>query len=480
MKPHYYSSVLSTLTRGSVKPHQPKCVHSTPFNSRCANTPLVWEEFSVLSTLQFLQCEREAESPRFLNRLRITLTKLPLCKKYEHMHFLKEEKDRFKAAQDVSEIFDILDPYWNYFDYKLLEHLIAQFGNDTLKQTMREYVSDLEQFEKETSIQDYLDATSNSHEIPPELHTVIIEMDRKATECTLYDIRQFKESLANKSSLSAYTMYLKNLGTSSIIVTLAFPEDVLDVIIEELLEATFLDTHKILSVHIPDLMLGPASGLCALSDSDLSDPCSPSPAVSSINLMDDDMSPCSDEHPDQLSVNILVFPPDVLYAPSQLGISDLFSNDDVSENISYSRTSAASSLSVPLDSDVSVSIPPSPAISSINLRDDDVSPEVSDHHSYGGAAGQSPSRQSSKDECLKETDEIVEHVAHKEAGTVIPSLTTPHYPENYSESGYGTVSNLADTEIVSVGSHGPRVPRHSAVSHTSVTSDGGVVTETLC
>lgn len=52
--------------------------------------------------------------------------------------------------------------------------------------------------------------------------------------------------------------------------------------------------------------------------------------------------------------------------------------------------------------------------------------------------------------------------------------------EDYSESGYGTVSNPADTEIISLESHGPRAPHHSAVSHTSVTSKGGVVTETLC
>ena len=130
-----------------------------------------------------------------------------------------------------------------------------------------------------------------------------------------------------------------------------------------------------------------------------------------------------------------------------------------------------------LDSDLSVSDPPSPAVSSINLKDDDISPELSDYDSYIGASGASPSHQSSKDECLKETDEIM---AQKEADIAVPSLTTPHYPEDYSESGYGTVSNRADAEIVSLESHGPRAPSRSAASHTSVTSKGGIVTETLC
>lgn len=340
---------------------------------------------------------------------------------------------------------------------------------------MHEYVSDLERFEKKTSIQDYIDAACSSREIPPELYTVIIEMDRKASECTLYDIRQFKEYLANKSSLGAYTMYLKNVGTNSVVVTLAFPKVASDVIIEELLEATFLDTCNIISINIPDTIFGGSSGLSAFSDSDLSIPESPSPAVSSINLKEDGMSSGSDEHPDQLSVNILIFSPDLPHVPSQFGISDLFSNDGVSENTPYTRTSAASSLSVPLDSDTSVSNPPSPAVSSINLKDDDISQgsdELSDRQSFDGASGRSPSRQSSKDEHL------VEHAAQKDDSSVV--LTTPRYPEDYSESGYGTVSHHTNTEIVSLRSHEPHVPHHSPVTRISETSDGGIVTETLC
>ena len=87
----------------------------------------------------------------FVEKLRITLTTLPVSRRFEHLHFLRDHSDQIMKANSVDEIFKILDRYWDYTDYALLEHLVERFGEEALKKEMSEYVAALEQFEKGTS-----------------------------------------------------------------------------------------------------------------------------------------------------------------------------------------------------------------------------------------------------------------------------------------------------------------------------------------
>ena len=77
------------------------------------------------------------KTKKLLDNLRITLLNLALSTKYKHMRFLKEKEELIKAAKDVSEIFQILYPYWNHVDYSLLEHIVMVFGNRKLKKAMK-------------------------------------------------------------------------------------------------------------------------------------------------------------------------------------------------------------------------------------------------------------------------------------------------------------------------------------------------------
>ena len=208
--------------------------------------------FSVVTHVQVYFCDKETESNKFLGNFRITLINLPLSRKFKHMHFLKEKKVLIKGAQDVSEIFEILSPYWNHVDYDLLEHIVLEFGEKEIKLEVERYISDLIEFEKGTSIQSYVEATSGDRKIPPEFCEIIIKLDRKPSECTLYDIRRFKESVACRSSLSAYSVYLKNVGTGSVEITLAVPDDAVDVFVKAVRDLQLeKDTH-IISVYVKD------------------------------------------------------------------------------------------------------------------------------------------------------------------------------------------------------------------------------------
>ena len=219
---------------------------------------------SVVTHVQCYFCSRETKSKRFIRNFRITLINLPLCSKFKHMNFLNEKKAMIKAAKDVSEIFEVLSPYWNHFDYGLLKRITMEFGDGNVKREVSAYISCLNQLEKETTIQKFVDATRDDRQIPDEFRTVLIKLDRKPSKCTLYDIRQFYESLACRSSVNAYSIYLKKIGTGSIMVTLAVPSEVVHVFVEAIQDLQYEEDAHIESLWVKG-HYGPAS---SLSESD--------------------------------------------------------------------------------------------------------------------------------------------------------------------------------------------------------------------
>ena len=206
------------------------------------------DQFASLVTEVQIYITRKAA--KLLGRLRIMLLNLPLSNKYRHMRFLKEKEELIKAAPDVGEIFQILHPYWNHVDYSLLEHITMEFGNRKLKKAVKVYVSQLIKFEKDTTIQVFVDATCDDRQVPPEFRAILIELDQRPSDCTLYDVRKFKESLVCRSSLSAYSVYLKEIGVGSIVVSLAMPSDVVHVFVEAIQDLQFKRGNHIKSFRI--------------------------------------------------------------------------------------------------------------------------------------------------------------------------------------------------------------------------------------
>ena len=205
---------------------------------------------AVLTHTKIRFANKESRSKRFLSKLCITLTSLPRSSKFRHLHFLRDERKSINNAEDIAEIFDILERHWNWSDYYLLQRLVDEFGNNSLKQEMNKYLEELEQFERTTTIQVFRSAVKRwKHPYNFSKATIILEKD--AAECTLYDIRQLKEDLARESSLDEGAIYYDDVHASSVVVTVAFPQDALELILPAL-DAAFLKRHRITSVTIDD------------------------------------------------------------------------------------------------------------------------------------------------------------------------------------------------------------------------------------
>lgn len=202
---------------------------------------------NVLMHTKICFAEKESESETFLERFKITLTTLPLSKKHQHLHFLKNKKEDIKKARNSEEIFDILEDYWNYSDYDLLEYIIKEFGTKKLKDEMDIYITVLEQFEMKTTIQDYDAASIGEMNIPEHFRTVTIEQGKDPLKCTLYDVRQFENDIVNRAAFNKFAVFKKSVKSSSVEVVLAFPPeayaDLLDIFDEQ-----YKKEHAIVSI----------------------------------------------------------------------------------------------------------------------------------------------------------------------------------------------------------------------------------------
>ena len=105
-----------------------------------------------------------AESKRFVSSFQMALIHLRVHNEGPLAYILKmEERVRIITTEDVEEILGIFKPYWNYFNYEFLEHIVKKFGTSELQQEMKEYIEELELFEKQQAsrtVQVYMKETS--------------------------------------------------------------------------------------------------------------------------------------------------------------------------------------------------------------------------------------------------------------------------------------------------------------------------------
>ena len=194
-------------------------------------------------TISFVK--KEKVSSEFFDIFAITLRNLPLSNKHKHLKFLENEKDCINMAKNIREILNILQPYWNYRDYSFLEKILKEFGTSELQKEMKEYIADIDEFEKTMSVQDCKCAVLNEKPIPDHFEELPLDYFKDPTQCSLYGVRQLVKEIVNQSTLAGgYSVLVKSLGCKPIKIVLAFPPEAYAEL-SEVLDEQFMKTHQL-------------------------------------------------------------------------------------------------------------------------------------------------------------------------------------------------------------------------------------------
>ena len=204
---------------------------------------------NIASATRSVICDKESHYPNFLEEFRDHLFNMPVAQKAAHVKFFRESEDDILEAKNIRKIFVILSRYWNYRNYEVLEQIIIWFCDDSLQTRMQEYCTMLEEFEKATPVDVYVSAISASKSLKVAFSKMVVQIDKPSSECTLYDIRKFKEEIAEAASLRSHSVYIDGVGVHCVMVVLSFPPSALGWVLAAMTQ-DFMSTHHLTDVTV--------------------------------------------------------------------------------------------------------------------------------------------------------------------------------------------------------------------------------------
>ena len=184
-------------------------------------------EFSnLVSDTRASLCQKEDKDKTFLDRFRDHLFFLPVLQKPPHARFFERYEDDILDARSIRKLFAIFRRHCNYSNYEIIFHIVKKFCHE-LQKRMLGYRDSLINFEKLTTVDIFLLAISARP--GGEIHTgftrMVMKINKPASVCTLYEIRELKESIAEKASVHSYSMYIENQEEGSVRVVICVSEE---------------------------------------------------------------------------------------------------------------------------------------------------------------------------------------------------------------------------------------------------------------
>ena len=215
-----------------------------------ANIGLFKELFTDLTVdveLELFQSENQDHL--FFKRFQSYLLALPAAKEGVHVSFFRKSANNILKSKKVQKLFHILKFYCNYSNYEIIFVVVKKFCAAPLRQRVLEYKGSHIEFEKNTTVDIYLCAIS----APPEsdifvgFTKMVTKINKPSNICTLYAIRQLKESIARNASLHYYSMYIEAPQEGSVHVLLRFPEEC-GWLVAGVMTAEFMETRQLTDV----------------------------------------------------------------------------------------------------------------------------------------------------------------------------------------------------------------------------------------
>ena len=174
-------------------------------------------EFSnIVTSLESALSHKQERDKHFLGKFRYYILSMPVAKKKTHARFFRDSEDAILEARSAQKMVAILLRYCSYSNYEIIYHIIKRFGNEPLETRMEGFRKAHVAFEKRTSIDAYLLATSThpDSEICAEFNKMAVKINKPTSECTLYEVRMLKEMIVEKASLHSYSAYIKDIAES--------------------------------------------------------------------------------------------------------------------------------------------------------------------------------------------------------------------------------------------------------------------------
>ena len=182
------------------------------------------------------------------------VTYLPVSVRPQHRSFIGEKLTNIPPPVTFESIWSILNLYWDFLNYGLLEHVINKCGSNDLKQQMHAYVEELSTFKQTTRLCDFIRSWPCRDDGPLEdrLKKVVVKMKHEWSQCTLHNVESFMKALVHKFFLPEFDILLQKAERGCVCVTWLTSPSIATLLQQNLanIETEFFKEHGIDAVTI--------------------------------------------------------------------------------------------------------------------------------------------------------------------------------------------------------------------------------------
>ena len=155
-----------------------------------------------------------------VTQFRRKLMIMPSSIKNENKDFIKTNYSLFEETKSIESIFMHINFYLSFIDFSLLEHIIKQFGSDSLKRDMSSYAEDMRHFRMNTPVSEALGHLPKNSNAPAGYSCLTVKFAFDIHTATLEDLETYRKRFASDFLLS---QLLFDLQESSLLVTWLVP-----------------------------------------------------------------------------------------------------------------------------------------------------------------------------------------------------------------------------------------------------------------
>ena len=133
---------------------------------------------------------------------------MPASPHGHHILLSPDDRDAIMKATSFDQIFVILNQYWTFVHYELLEYVVQEYGNDDLKMDMKRYAANMEELEDQVGIGRLTTVKLCSPQ--PDSEVRLSGSQNKLRDASAHPVQQ---SMAEQCALHPHTVRTLNANT---------------------------------------------------------------------------------------------------------------------------------------------------------------------------------------------------------------------------------------------------------------------------
>ena len=162
-----------------------------------------------------LQTELRTKSDVTPKTLVDSLTLLPVALRVEYQKFVYDNLKTLKEADSIREIFYHINLLVTFIDYRLLKHLIEEFGSYRLNQGMSSYSEAVEGFLDETTVEQLSQHWPGVQEVPPQFERLTAVINQDPHQYTLRQLDKLRKRFCCQIRLYETVVILIGVGKTN-------------------------------------------------------------------------------------------------------------------------------------------------------------------------------------------------------------------------------------------------------------------------